>query len=323
MERLRRGRVPRLGTRRRGDGAISLSKLTWSRYDKARGERGSGADVFLLSPRGLAGAAQGLDAGQGLLGAELALEKGGEGLEEGILHKEDLQGQAVALAGEGELQLKVAGHLEEEVLLQHLGLAHLAFNLKEEPAQPGQIVLPLQVFPAFVLQVVEMLGPGQLAEGNDLAHNGTFALTVSLRQAEGNRKGYLSEMTAEDVKLAFDKMGGLIPAIAQDAASGRVLMLAYMNEEAFRLTVATGEAHYFSRSRQSIWHKGGTSGHVQKVRAIYLDCDADAVLLKVEQVGGAACHNGYESCFYRRLTDAGWETEGTPVFDPKEVYKRG
>lgn len=130
-------------------------------------------------------------------------------------------------------------------------------------------------------------------------------------------------MTAEDVKLAFDKMGGLIPAIAQDAASGRVLMLAYMNEEAFRLTVATGEAHYFSRSRQSIWHKGGTSGHVQKVQAIYLDCDADAVLLKVEQVGGAACHTGYESCFYRRFTDSGWETEGSPVFDPKEVYKRG
>lgn len=130
-------------------------------------------------------------------------------------------------------------------------------------------------------------------------------------------------MTPEDVKPAFDKMGGLIPAIAQDAVSGRVLMLAYMNEEAFRLTVATGEAHYFSRSRQSIWHKGGTSGHVQKVRAIYLDCDADAVLLKVEQVGGAACHTGYESCFYRRFSDNGWEIEGTPVFDPKEVYKRG
>lgn len=118
-------------------------------------------------------------------------------------------------------------------------------------------------------------------------------------------------------------MGGLIPAIAQDATTGRVLMLAYMNEEAFRLTVATGEAHYFSRSRQSIWHKGGTSGHVQKVRAIYLDCDADAVLLKVEQVGGAACHTGYESCFYRRFSGASWEIEGTPVFDPKEVYKRG
>lgn len=130
-------------------------------------------------------------------------------------------------------------------------------------------------------------------------------------------------MTPEDVKPAFDKMGGLIPAIAQDAVSGRVLMLAYMNEEAFRLTVATGEAHYFSRSRQSIWHKGGTSGHVQKVRAIYLDCDADAVLLKVEQVGGAACHTGYESCFYRRFSHNGWEIEGTPVFDPKEVYKRG
>ncbi|MCL6622501.1 MAG: phosphoribosyl-AMP cyclohydrolase [Syntrophobacterales bacterium] len=130
-------------------------------------------------------------------------------------------------------------------------------------------------------------------------------------------------MTTDEVKLAFDKLGGLLPAVAQDAVSGRVLMLAYMNEEAFRLTLATGEAHYFSRSRQSLWRKGGTSGHVQKVKAVYLDCDADAVLLKVEQVGGAACHTGYESCFYRRWTGGGWETEGTPVFDPEEVYTRG
>ncbi len=127
----------------------------------------------------------------------------------------------------------------------------------------------------------------------------------------------------EDLKPAFAKMGGLVPAIAQDAATGRVLMLAYMNEEAWELTVATREAHYFSRSRQQIWRKGGTSGHVQKVQAIYLDCDADTVLLVVQQVGGAACHTGYQSCFYRRLGRCGWEIEGTPVFDPEEVYKGG
>ncbi len=127
----------------------------------------------------------------------------------------------------------------------------------------------------------------------------------------------------EDLKPAFAKMGGLVPAIAQDAATGKVLMLAYMNEEAWELTRATGEVHYFSRSRQEIWRKGGTSGHVQKVQAIYLDCDADTVLLVVEQVGGAACHTGYQSCFYRRLSPRGWETEGAPVFDPKEVYQGG
>jgi phosphoribosyl-AMP cyclohydrolase len=127
----------------------------------------------------------------------------------------------------------------------------------------------------------------------------------------------------EDLKPAFAKMGGLVPAIAQEAVTGKVLMLAYMNKRAWDLTLATGEAHYFSRSRQEIWHKGGTSGHVQKVRAIYLDCDADTVLLVVEQVGGAACHTGHQSCFHRRRTPNGWETEGTPVFDPREVYKRG
>lgn len=121
----------------------------------------------------------------------------------------------------------------------------------------------------------------------------------------------------------FDKMGGLLPAIVQDAASGAVLMLGFMNQEAWDLTCRTGEAHYFSRSRQSLWHKGATSGHVQRVKEIFLDCDADTVLLKVEQVGGAACHEGYASCFFRRLQGDRWQVVGTPVFDPKEVYKRG
>jgi phosphoribosyl-AMP cyclohydrolase len=120
----------------------------------------------------------------------------------------------------------------------------------------------------------------------------------------------------------FDKLGGLLPAIVQDAGSGEVLMLAFMNAEAWDLTLKTGEAHYFSRSRQTIWHKGATSGHVQRIKEIFLDCDADTVLLKVEQVGGAACHEGYASCFYRRREGDGWQVAGAPVFDPKEVYKR-
>lgn len=121
--------------------------------------------------------------------------------------------------------------------------------------------------------------------------------------------------------LNFDKAGGLVCAIAQDADTGRVLMVAWMNEEAFRETVRTKRAVYFSRSRNKLWRKGEESGHVQEVRSIAIDCDADAVLLKVKQVGGAACHEGYESCFFRELT--GEEeyriTEGK-VFDPKAVY---
>jgi phosphoribosyl-AMP cyclohydrolase len=127
----------------------------------------------------------------------------------------------------------------------------------------------------------------------------------------------------EKITPRFDKLGGLLPAIVQDAKSGDVLMLAFMNQEAWDLTCKTREAHYFSRSRQKLWHKGDTSGHVQRVKEIFLDCDADTVLLKVEQVGGAACHEGYASCFYRRFQEDGWQVVGTPVFDPKEVYQRG
>lgn len=126
----------------------------------------------------------------------------------------------------------------------------------------------------------------------------------------------------EKITPRFDKLGGLLPAIVQDATSGVVLMLAYMNQEAWDLTCKTREAHYFSRSRQKIWHKGDTSGHVQRIKEIFLDCDADTVLLKVEQVGGAACHEGYASCFYRRFQEDGWQVVGTRVFDPKEVYQR-
>ena len=119
----------------------------------------------------------------------------------------------------------------------------------------------------------------------------------------------------------FAKMNGLVPAIAQDAATGEVLMMAYMNEDSWKKTLETGEAHYWSRSRKELWHKGGTSGHVQKVQAVRLDCDADTVLLIVEQVGGAACHEGYKSCFYRQIQDGDCAICSPLVFDPKEVYK--
>ncbi len=111
-----------------------------------------------------------------------------------------------------------------------------------------------------------------------------------------------------------------MPVIAQEAQTGEVLMLAYMNEAAWDKTIETGEAHYYSRSRNTLWHKGGTSGHVQKVHTIRLDCDADTVLIQVTQMGGAACHTGRKSCFYREI-DGDAVRECSPmVFDPKEVY---
>lgn len=120
----------------------------------------------------------------------------------------------------------------------------------------------------------------------------------------------------------FDKAGGLLPAIAQDAASGQVLMLAYMNREAWEETLRSGRAVYFSRSRNKLWRKGEESGNVQHVHAIYLDCDADTILLRVEQVGGAACHEGYASCFFRKITPDGVEVVGERLFDPKAVYQK-
>lgn len=123
------------------------------------------------------------------------------------------------------------------------------------------------------------------------------------------------------MKLDFSKFDGLLPAIAQEAETGQVLMVAFMNQEAWDKTIETGEAHYWSRSRQVLWHKGGTSGNVQVVKEILVDCDDDTVLLKVEQVGKAACHTGHVSCFHKRLEKDGAVTIlGEPVFDPKEVY---
>lgn len=115
---------------------------------------------------------------------------------------------------------------------------------------------------------------------------------------------------------------GLVPAVAQDAATGRVLTLAWMNREALAETVRRGEAVYWSRSRARLWHKGETSGHVQKVRELRLDCDADTILLVVEQVGGIACHTGRASCFYRRLENGRW-VEADPVLkDPAVIYRK-
>ena len=123
------------------------------------------------------------------------------------------------------------------------------------------------------------------------------------------------------IELAFEKCGGLIPAIVQDAASGEVLMMAYMNPEAWAATLSTGKATFWSRSRKQLWVKGESSGHTQLVQDVRVDCDADTVLLRVIQQGGAACHTGHPSCFYRRVKGDELETISQPVFNPEEVYK--
>jgi phosphoribosyl-AMP cyclohydrolase len=114
----------------------------------------------------------------------------------------------------------------------------------------------------------------------------------------------------------------LLPAVAQDAETGQVLMLAWMNREAFEETVRTRRAVYFSRSRNKLWRKGEESGHVQEVREVYVDCDADTVLLKVKQIGGAACHEGYATCFFRKIEGDELRVVGERVFDPKKVYQK-
>src|SRR5438552_13672877 len=122
--------------------------------------------------------------------------------------------------------------------------------------------------------------------------------------------------------IDFEKAGGLVPAVAQDADTGEVLMLAWMNREAFEETVRTGRACYFSRSRNKLWRKGEESGHVQEVVSVFIDCDADTILLKVNQIGGAACHEGYKSCFFRKVEGDTLTVVGERVFDPKQVYKK-
>jgi phosphoribosyl-AMP cyclohydrolase len=122
--------------------------------------------------------------------------------------------------------------------------------------------------------------------------------------------------------LDFAKSGGLLPAIAQDADTDEVLMLAFMNREAYEETLRTGRACYFSRSRSKLWRKGEESGNVQEVKAIFVDCDADTILLKVHQIGGAACHEGYRSCFFRQVVGEQMQVIGERIFDPKKVYKK-
>ncbi len=121
--------------------------------------------------------------------------------------------------------------------------------------------------------------------------------------------------------LDFTKQKGLVPAIVQDAETGEVLMLAYMNPESFEETLRTGKACYFSRSRNTLWRKGEESGNVQQVVEVRIDCDEDTILLKVNQVGRAACHTGYRSCFFRKIEGGILIEDGEKIFDPKEVYK--
>lgn len=121
----------------------------------------------------------------------------------------------------------------------------------------------------------------------------------------------------DEIKWTED---GLVPAIAQDAESGRVLMFAWMNRESLQLTVEKNEAVYYSRSRKKLWHKGEESGHTQKIKSLRLDCDGDVIILQIEQTGGIACHTGRESCFYREYLDGEWRTVDAVIKDPKEIY---
>ncbi|HTF92009.1 MAG TPA: phosphoribosyl-AMP cyclohydrolase [Verrucomicrobiae bacterium] len=126
----------------------------------------------------------------------------------------------------------------------------------------------------------------------------------------------------ETENIDFAKGNGLVPVIVQDYQSREVLMVAYMNQEAWEKTKSTGKAHYYSRSRKGPWFKGEESGNFQEVKDVFIDCDNDTILLQVHQVGGAACHEGYKSCFFRQRTDRDWKVIAERVFDPKEVYKK-
>ena len=122
--------------------------------------------------------------------------------------------------------------------------------------------------------------------------------------------------------VKFDDQG-LVPVVAQDYKDGAVLMVAYMNKQSLQMTFETGNAVYWSRSRKKFWKKGEESGNVQKVKAMYKDCDGDTLLIKIEQVGGAACHTGQRSCFFSQSqTDGSWNVVSKPVFDPDKVYKK-
>jgi len=122
------------------------------------------------------------------------------------------------------------------------------------------------------------------------------------------------------IKLDFDKGNGLIPVIAQQYDTGEVLMLAYMNEESWKLTLSTGIVHYWSRSRSELWKKGVSSGNIQEVKEIRVDCDNDTILIKINQIGEAACHTGYQSCFYTVVEGENTRIDGKMVFNPEDKY---
>ncbi len=124
------------------------------------------------------------------------------------------------------------------------------------------------------------------------------------------------------IELDYSKLDGLVPAVIQDDDSGQVLMVGFMNEEAFEMTLSTGVVHYWSRSKKRIWKKGESSGHIQEVREMRIDCDDDTVLIKVKQIGDAACHMGYRSCFFRMLKEGKVIVDGDKIFDPSVVYKK-
>ncbi|WP_036188725.1 phosphoribosyl-AMP cyclohydrolase [Marinimicrobium agarilyticum] len=132
-----------------------------------------------------------------------------------------------------------------------------------------------------------------------------------------NSSPNITEESLEQVEWTAD---GLAPAIAQDADTGRILMMAWVNREALALSAREGRAVYWSRSRQQLWRKGESSGHVQELKGIYLDCDGDAIVFKVKQLGGIACHTGRESCFFRELHDGQWQTVDPVLKDPKDIY---
>jgi phosphoribosyl-AMP cyclohydrolase len=129
----------------------------------------------------------------------------------------------------------------------------------------------------------------------------------------------MNEAWLDEIKWTED---GLVPVIAQDATSGRVLMFAWMNRESLKMTAQQGEAVYYSRSRGRLWHKGEESGHVQKVKQMRLDCDGDVILLDIEQVGGIACHTGRQSCFYKEFKDGAWQAVDPVLKDPNDIYNK-
>ena len=129
-------------------------------------------------------------------------------------------------------------------------------------------------------------------------------------------------MSLQD-QIDFDKQGGLVPVIAQDDETGDVLMMAYMNPEALAESLRTGRVCYYSRSRDRLWRKGEESGHVQQIRSVHVDCDADTLLVRITQVGGAACHKGYRSCFFKTVENGKLTIAAEPVFDPSKVYGSG